>query len=161
MRLSIRSFPLVIEPSVAAIEVQLQSTPGENASERGGTQVKWTALHRLCTAELHRLPGIPLTARHCFGEHADVQNCRFFVSYDAAGLLTHLVFIGQDNTIEVEDLPDEFLGRATELPSVRLVFRDTTDRDRYLGTLPAHVLDVLAEPPRCVGVGVVNHGPKQ
>jgi len=161
MRVSIRNFPLVIDPSLTKIEAQSRTTNGEGQPLTDRTPGSWTVLHRvptdLCLSLEETLPH----ARHFFGDHRAVAHCRFLVAYDATGALTGLLIIGDDGRITAEDLPDEFLGRATEKPSVRLVFNDPTDRDRFIDELEPRTLDALVEPPRRVGISVVPHGARE
>lgn len=158
MRLSIRNFPLVIDPSVSQLEAQHTATSGEGPPLHDRTPGSWRVLHRVPTELALSLEETIPHARHFFGDHRAVAHCRFMVGYDSGGALTGLLIIGEDGRITVEELPDELLGRATELPSVRLVFNDATERDRFIDELEPRTLEALAEPPRRVGVSVVPHG---
>jgi hypothetical protein len=158
MRVSIRNFPLTIDPSVDQIEAQIRVASEGGQKITDGTPGTWKGLHRVPTQLVYDLGEAPPEARHFFGDHRALAHCRFLVCYDASGALTHLMVIGQDGRITVEDLPDEFMGRTTEKPSVRLVFHDPTERDRFIDELPPRTLEALAEPPRRVGVSVVTHG---
>jgi hypothetical protein len=158
MRVSIRNFPLTIDPSVDMLEAQTRVVSGEGTQLANNTPGTWKGLFRVPTQLVYDLGETPPEARHFFGDHRALAHCRFLVCYSASGALTGLMVIGDDGRITVEDLPDEFMGLATELPSVRLVFRDPTERERFIDELSPRTLEALAEPPRRVGVSVVSNG---
>jgi len=157
MRMSIRNFPLSIDPSVSQVEAQLLVDDAGVDEITDRTPGTWRVLHRVPTELVHAVEGSLTACRHFFGDREALALCRFLVGYNTGGALTHLILIGDDGQFTVEDLPAELLGLATEKPSVRLVFDDPTDRERFIDELEPRTLDALAEPPRRIGVSVVPH----
>lgn len=149
--LSIQSFPLCIDPATTVIEAQSRRGAGGDFGDGRGT---WSVLHRIPAQAVLQVGG-PADACHIFGNHQALAHCDFLVCYDQTGMLTHLIVItGQNGRFHVEKVPAEWRGRAVEKPSARLVFNSPEDRDAFVEGLPQHTLDVLAEPPRLVGVSV-------
>lgn len=152
--LSFNRFPILIEPSIAVIELQRmndQGTPRDVAAGEPGT---WVTFYRQPTGLVLSTFIVPDTVRHVFGDRTEFYSCDVLLCYNAGGVLTHVVHGSTEGRPTVTEVPEELLGQVVERPSVRLVFKDRSERDNFLAELPPQFIQTLVGPPRLVGVGV-------
>lgn len=123
-KFSLKDFPLVVDPAAQFLEVKLR--PALDAR-----QSIWRQLYRL-NPSFQESPFI-LTNHtvHLFGSAVRLAACEFVLCYDHTGCL-HALWYQENSAWEQLELPEELTGNIPRNPSVRFIFADTTDRDRFM-----------------------------
>lgn len=130
MGLTIQNYPLVVDPVSAAIDLSV-SEDGPNG-EVG--KPRFCQLGRV-TESLELLPFTPVTGQaHVFGDTSSVATCRFMLTYNAVGRLTHY-WCMEEGVWEPLEVSPELSGAPMRYPSVRMVFSNIADRQRYMQLL--------------------------
>jgi hypothetical protein len=163
----LKNFPVTIEPGVAVLEAKLEPAPGASQSGAGHA-----VLYRLDVGPETFPFEIDALSIHFFGPHEDPADCPFVLIYDANGVWRYIATRNTPDSVwEVTQVPEEVVGRAVKLPSVRLVFDDPEDARVVLaickraaagGTLTTLDLRTLVNRllglRDVIGIGVANQG---
>ena len=118
--------PTVVDPAAAAIEAivlryeEAPPDPDEIAE-------RWRQLVRV-TIPADQI-AIMVGLQHCnfFGNAAEAAACDYILGYSATGVLTCLMYKRADGAFEVEQVPEEFAGRVSLLPSIRFFLPRVSD----------------------------------
>ena len=121
--LRIKNYPLVIEPTVTALELLVN---GERV-----------VLPRVATAEvLQEVLEMPAGLAHFFGNMLEAIRQPFLLAYGTSGRLTAVLHKRDDEWV-IAPVPEEAIGDAVALPSVRLTFKTARAREGFLSYLAA------------------------
>lgn len=141
---SVRDFPLVIDPASAAIEAMV-------CTDDKLDSFIWQQLSRV-TEGVDRLPFtlVPSNA-HVFGDNGDLAKCRYLLVYACTGRISTVwTYVGNNEWVPLELAP-ESTGGAPLHPSVRFVFQNTVDQHRFMSlitTMSEQVRNQQAVSPR-------------
>lgn len=145
----LKNFPVAIEPGVAALEARLEPRPG--ATEGGAGH---TVLHRLEVGPETFPFEIDALSVHFFGPAEDPEDCPFVLIYDANGVWRYIATrASADAPWDRTEVPEEVVGRAIRLPSVRLVFDDPEDARTVLALCKRAVAEGGLTPPELLALG--------
>lgn len=141
----LKNFPVVIEPGASLLEVQFEPE-GAKPGARGSAT--WRHLHRLEVGpETFPFPVDALSV-HFFGPVEDPQDCPFVLVYDANGVWRYIATRAtEESPWEHTAVPEEVVGRAIKLPSVRLVFDDPDDAKVVLALCQQMIRNGNLTPP--------------
>lgn len=126
----LKNFPVAIEPGADILEVQLEPDTVTPGAKNAGS---WRHLHRLAvTPDTFPFPVDALSV-HFFGPVEEPEDCSFVLIYDANGVWRYIATRDTESSPwEHTPVPEEVVGRAIKLPSVRLVFDDPDDAQAVL-----------------------------
>lgn len=145
----LKNFPVAIEPGVAVLEAKLEPVPGASQSGAGHT-----VLYRLDVGPETFPFEIDALSVHFFGPAEDPQDCPFVLIYDANGVWRYIATrAAEDSPWEHTPVPEEVVGRAIKLPSVRLVFDDPEDAMTVLALCKRAVSEGALTPPELKALG--------
>ena len=132
LKLSLRDFPLVIEPTVTRLEAK-SCRPAETFDiGELPAKLNWSVLHRISPVDVHQdVEGLPGDLVHFFGDAPDLAECYFLVAYLSSGVISRLLVINEFGWEHVE-FPEEMTGQVVVQPAVRLMFCNEKDREEFL-----------------------------
>jgi hypothetical protein len=155
MQISIKDFPIVIEPLAEVLELRSGTSP---------QSLGWTQLYRVPTENVLRgTTGLPSNLVHFFGPTPHIERNSHMLAYSNSGILEMVLQFKDDEWVAF-DVPEEMTGERERFPSVRLIFEDTRARDIFLQHLErvqsgvvrnptlALVLSRMKEQPRVIEV---------
>lgn len=126
-------YPLVIDPAVTWLEVLMRAhlPKGEGDS----TRTYWCPLRRVkerFDTPLLRDNDTP----HFFGNSKRLRRCTIVLAYGPTGRIVR-VWRRRGRDWDWEFLPEERTGGIMDIPSLRLMFRNTEKRDEFVDLLMA------------------------
>lgn len=155
MGLSLRGYPVTVEPTTRCVELQAVRRADGSGDLDPGMPGSWRQLYRKRLSRRQRdLVKARDTAAHFFGDHQDFDRCTFFVGYNSEGVVDSLMVKPDDGgEFQCVLVPEEVTAKAVRRPSVRLVFKDDEDREEFISGLGKETLRKLAQPPVRIDVG--------
>lgn len=120
---TLAQFPVLIDPLAPALEATCDG--------------RWTQMVRVRVKPDTFPFAIISPMVHFFGRDADPKKCRFFLVYDASGVLRYHITLG-GGQYEVFPIPPEVNGQVKCVPSLRLTLESDRDADR-LGNILATI----------------------
>lgn len=146
MGITIQNYPLVIDPLSPAIDLYVSED--QPNGELG--KPRFRQLGRV-TESLDMLPFTVVSEQaHVFGDASSAAACTFMLTYSVVGRLTHY-WCMQEGVWEPMVVSPEMAGTPSRYPSVRMVFLNTSDRQRFmqlLSTMAAAVRKATVPQPR-------------
>jgi len=120
-------YPLIIEPTVSSLEVQLQQLDHR--------RTYWSQFKRIILR--WNLP-IPTDNRapHLFGNSSHTYRCNYILGYDTLGVLVLLCSRERESgDWNLKWVTSEINGRVEHVPSLRFVFNSEHERTQFWGLL--------------------------
>lgn len=146
MGITIQNYPLVVDPSSPAVDLFVSE---DQPNGEVGKQ-KFCQLGRV-TEAIESLPFTVVTDQaHVFGDTSSALTCKFLLTYSVVGRLTHY-WCKQDGVWEPLAVVPEVSGAPIRFPSVRFVFANLSDRQRFmqlLSTMAAAIRKATTPQPR-------------
>lgn len=132
---TLKSYPLVIEAAVGALEVCETLACGRD---------RWRVFYRVPLVDVaFRAPGLPTSAAHIFADMETVAKSTVLLAYSATGLIQGLLASYPEGW-RYEALPEELTGQVVSQPSIRLSFVDDFERHTFLQKLRTPKFSSLA-----------------